>query len=221
VTIAKRPSWWARDDATSATDLRPRSSATVATDWHDGQITKMHVKVYLPTRRVFPSHVEVGLSATATQCAALLCPTNLTAASLDGLAGRNVTAPQAFIGAALKARAGVDLFSLYHRHFADRAFRTIGAIEYLGFRHSERSDCSKLHAEKRGSARAGYDNSGAGLAPRSPNSLVQVSNMDARGQQSDRASPGATDMAPGCQQPPRRNTLRYCALRAASYQDRK
>jgi hypothetical protein len=38
VTIAKRPSWWAEDVRTSASDLPVVTSDAGATHWHDGQI---------------------------------------------------------------------------------------------------------------------------------------------------------------------------------------
>jgi hypothetical protein len=39
VTIAIRPSWWARDGRISASDLPDEASKTPATQWHDGQIS--------------------------------------------------------------------------------------------------------------------------------------------------------------------------------------
>jgi hypothetical protein len=39
VTIAKRPSWWARDARRNASDLPDVASELPATRWHDGQIS--------------------------------------------------------------------------------------------------------------------------------------------------------------------------------------
>jgi hypothetical protein len=44
VTIAKRPSWRARDGRISASDLPDEASQAPATRWHDGQISWRHTK---------------------------------------------------------------------------------------------------------------------------------------------------------------------------------